>query len=64
MDQRGNNQKMKKYTEIKKKEETTLGRRCKMAEEWMEGTLTTYHDQSGITTKLWGNHPEQTTEQK
>ena len=29
----------------------------------MEVTLTPSQDQSGITTKLWRNHPEQTTEQ-
>ena len=29
----------------------------------MEVTLTSSQDQSGITTKLWRNHPEQTTEQ-
>ena len=28
----------------------------------MEATLTYSQDQSGITTKLWRNHPEQTTE--
>ena len=30
----------------------------------MEFTLTSSQDQSGITTKLWRNHPEQTTEQQ
>ena len=36
----------------------------KMAEEWVEATLTSSQDQSGITTKLWRNYPEQTTEQQ
>ena len=35
-----------------------------MTEEYMEGTLTYSQDQSGITTKLWKNHPQQTTEQQ
>ena len=35
----------------------------KMVEEWMEVTLT-YQDQSGITTQLWRNHPEQKSEQQ
>ena len=30
----------------------------------METTLTSSQDQSGITTKLWRNHLEQTTEQQ
>ena len=36
--------------------------RHKMVEEWMEATLTSSHDQSGITTKLWKSHAEQITE--
>ena len=35
----------------------------KMVEEWVEATLTSSQDQSGITTKMWRNHLEQTTEQ-
>lgn len=34
----------------------------KMAEEWVEVRLTSSHHQSGITTMLWRNLPEQTTE--
>ena len=35
-----------------------------MAEEWVEVTLTSSQDQSGIATKLWRNHPERTTKQQ
>ena len=36
----------------------------KMIEERVEATITFSQDQSGITTKLWRNYPEQTTEQQ
>ena len=36
----------------------------KMVEEWMEATLTPSQEKSGIITKLWRNHLEQTTEQQ
>ena len=46
----------KKKTQIKniknETQERILRTLSKMAEEWMEATLTTSQDQSGITTKL------------
>ena len=35
-----------------------LNKRPKMVEEYVEATLTSSPDQSGITTKLWRDHPE------
>ena len=55
-----NNEKQRPETKTTLMESEREG---KMAEEWMEVTLTSSQDQSGITTQLWRNHPEQTTKQ-